>query len=384
MKRTHVRRFNCLKLFYPVICVLILRATAPGAQTRERFFDTAKEPHANVRLTIFYPSVGTLKALLALKEQGLLISNNMEVVGVYHSKEKTKYEESRKLVRDMAIPWIKFHELSAELGAADLFRRNALSGEFQDIFSKSDGIIFFGGPDIQPAVYGQKTNFLTRIEDPYRHYFELSFAFHLLGGLQNEAFMAFLEKRRDFPVLGICLCCQTLNVVTGGTMVQDVWADTYGMTFVEDIISMGQPNWHTNPWPRLDPLDRNLIGYMLHPIRLMEKSKFCTELGFKPSDEPYIMSAHHQATDKIGKGFLSAAASLDGKVVEAIEHTRFTNVLGVQFHPEFPILWDSEPRWKFMPQDKELIGIKPYLEAHVPSMEFHKKLWRWFFEKLRK
>jgi putative glutamine amidotransferase len=96
------------------------------------------------------------------------------------------------------------------------------------------------------------------------------------------------------------------------------------------------------------------------------------------------MSAHHQAADKLGKGFKVAATSLDGKIVEAIEHVKFPNVLGVQFHPEFPMLWEAEPKVKFTPQDKDLFGIKTYLEAHPPSVEFHKKLWQWFFDKVKK
>jgi len=371
-----------------VIIASIIFLSFPQAaligQTPVRFFDTATEPHSKARLTIFYPSVGTLRDLLALKEQGLLPADKFEIVGVYHAKEKTNYNLSQKFVQDRNLTWIKFHEISAELGPADLFEPNAASKEFKDIFQKSDGMIFFGGPDLPPAIYGQKTSLLTRIEDPYRHYLELSFVFHLLGGSQNGAFQAFLEKRPNFPVLGICLGSQTLNVGTGGTMVQDVWSDAYGKMFVEDIIALGQPNWHTNPWPRLEPLDKKLLSYMLHPIKFATGCKLLTELGFKPGDQPYIMSAHHQAAGLLGKGFKVAATSLDGKIIEAIEHTRFPHVLGVQFHPEFSMLWDAEPKYKFTPQDKELIGINSFLEAHAPSLEFHKKLWRWFFDRINK
>ena len=48
-----------------------------------------------------------------------------------------------------------------------------------------------------------------------------------------------------------------------------------------------------------------------------------------------------QMVDKLGEGIKIAATSLDGKVVEAIEHRKYPSVLGVQFHPEFPILWDQ-------------------------------------------
>jgi len=353
------------------------------AQAPPRYFDTAAVAHDGSRLTICYPSTGTLQALVSLKEQGLLPAENFEVVGVHHVKERTDYQRALKYVQDQKITWVKFHEVTAELDPANLFKTNALLKEFADIFRKSDGVIFFGGPDIPPATYKEKTSLLTQITDPFRHYFELSFVFHLLGGSQNDAVKPYLEGRPNFPVLGICLGMQTLNTGTGGTLVQDIWTETYGKTTVEDVLALGPSSWHTNPWTLLNPTDRALFPHMMHPIKLAEKSKFCAELGFKPTDEPYIMSAHHQAARVVGKGFRVAATSLDGKVVEAIEHTRFPNVLGLQFHPEFPAVWDTEPKSKLTPQDKDLIAINAYLTAHPPTIEFHKKLWTWFFSKLK-
>ena len=361
------------------LALLLLVQTALIAQTPPRFFDTAAAPADVVRLMICYPSTGTLRDILALKEQGLLPAEKFEIVGIYHAKERTNYREAQKFVLDRKLDWIHFHEIAADIGPSDLYKANAASKEFETIFAKSDGMIFFGGPDIPPAAYGEKTSLQTIIEDPARHFLELSFIFHLLGGSQNDAFKGFLERRPDFPILGICLGMQTLNAGTGGTLVQDVLTDIYGKKYVEDVIAMGQPNWHTNPWRKLHPETRELLAYMLHPIQFSPGSKFLAEMRFTPADQPYIMSAHHQAASRIGRGLKIAAASLDGKVVEAVEHTKYRNVLGVQFHPEFPMLWDTEPKYKFTPADKELIAINGFLKAHPPSLEFHKKLWTWFF-----
>ena len=235
-----------------------------------------------------------------------------------------------------------------------------------------------------PAAYGEKMLLLTGVTDPYRHYLELSFVFHLLGGSQNDGAKALLDGRPNFPVLGICLGHQTLNVGTGGTLVQDIWFETYGKSYVEDITALGQPNWHTNPWRKLDPLDKQIFPYMLHPIKLVGGGKLAAGLGFKASDEPYIMSAHHQAAARIGKGFKVAATSLDGKIVESIEHLKYPNVLGVQFHPEFTMLWDAKAQYKFTPKDKDLFTVNGFLKSHAPSFEFHKKLWAWFFDKVKK
>jgi len=355
----------------------------PPPQPMERFFDTAAAPKGVIRLTVFYPSVGSIQALLALQKQGFMPSGGIEIVGVFHVKEMTNYAAAADFVKKIDFPWIHFHAVSAKLGLESLYRKNGATGDIRKIFDLSDGVIFFGGPDLPPAAYGEKTGLLTEIEDPDRHYLELTAAFHLLGGSQDPAFKAFLEEKPDFPVLGICLGMQTFNAAAGGTLVQDVWSDIYGARFVEDVIALGQANWHTNPHRRLFPLDRGLLPYMLHPLHLTPGGKFTSAMGFKPGDQPFIMSAHHQSAGRLGKGFRPAATSLDKKVVESIEHVAFPNVLGVQFHPEFPMLWESAARYKIAPEDKDLFGCRTYLEKRPPSWAFHKKLWAWFFNKLK-
>jgi len=353
------------------------------AQKPERFFDSASAPKDKTRLVIFYPSTGSIKALLAVKEQGYIPYDNLEIVGVHHAKEKTNYDRVIAFVRDNKLDWIKFHAVTADLGLDTIYKKNAATDEFRKIFDLSNGVIFFGGPDIPPSAYGRKTSLRTDIEDPYRHYLELSMIFHLFGGTQDPAARGFLDKRPDYPVLGICLGMQSLNVGTGGTMVQDIWTETYEKTTVEDVIALGQANWHTNPHPRIAPLDKDLIPYMLHPIKISAGSRIWTALGLTAADKPYVMSAHHQAASDLGKGFKVIASSLDDKVVEAIEHERFPAVLGVQFHPEFPMLWETEPKYKIAPNDRDLFGCRTILEANPPSLEFHKRLWTWFFTKVK-
>lgn len=352
------------------------------SQTIDKFFDTAGLAHTRPRLVIFYPSQGTIQDLLGLKNQGFLPLDKFEIIGVYYEKEHTDYEKVKVYARENNLTWLKFHKITAELEENSLFQINPCTQEFENIFKKSDGMIFFGGPDIPPPIYKNKTNLLSQVTDPFRHYMELSFIFHLLGGSQDKSFMAFLDSRPDFPILGICLGSQSLNVGSGGTLVQDIWSDIYDKEYFEDVIRLGQNNWHTNPYFGFHPEVKDLLPYMMHPIQLLEKGKFCAELGFKTSDNPFILSAHHQQAGRLGKGFRTTATSLDGKVVEAIEHEKFPNVLGVQFHPEFNELWDIEKKFKFIPQDRELVSLITFLQSHSPSFKFHKKIWAWFSEKL--
>lgn len=375
-----------MKKFHPkkaivFIFFLILLTISLFPQSSPRFFDRADSASKELRLTILHPSIGSIQSLLELRKKHLIPSENLLIIGVYHEKEFTKYEKSIEFVKENHLDWIKFHKLSAKLEKDKIFDKNSLSTEFEKIFKKSDGIIFFGGADIPPYIYNEKTNLLTHIQTPYRHFLELSFIFHLLGGSQNKNFSAFLQSEPQFPVLGICLGCQSLNVGTGGTLIQDIFSEIYGKMYLEDVIALGQEKWHTNPYARLYP-EKKFLPYNMHPIRLEEKSKFVTELGFKLQDTPYVISAHHQMVDKLGKGIKIAATSLDGKVVEAIEHQKYPNVLGLQFHPEFPILWDQTKKFRITPKDKKEISLFSILKNNPPSLAFHKKIWAWFFKKL--
>lgn len=361
------------------------------SQSRERFFDTAELISKEVRLTVLHPSLGSIKSLVELRKQGFFPGEHLIVIGVYYEKEITDYqkpkektgcEKSMEFVKENNLKWFKFHQISGKLRKDRLFQKNSCTAEFEEIFKKSDGIIFFGGEDIPPYIYKKKTNLLTNIETPYRHFLELSFIFHLLGGFQDENFKPFLESKTEFPILCICLGAQSLNVGTGGTLIQDIWSEMYGKKYLEDVIALPRENWHKNPLALLFR-EEKLLSSNIHRIKLSERGKFILNLGFKGEDTPYVISNHHQMADELGKGLKIAATSLDGKVIEAIEHEKYPNVLGVQFHPERPILWDHEEKFRLTPQDKEEKNLRAILENNPPSFAFHKKIWVWFSQKLK-
>ena len=350
------------------------------AQAPDRYLDHVSAGDTNVRLVVFNPEPFNIRALEALRKNQIIDIPNLTVIGVYHVKQTGKFDESRKYVRENKLDWFKFHEVSAEINEPAVFRKNACMPEFEAIVKNADGVIFFGGPDIPPSVYAKKSNLLTEITDPYRHYLEISAVFHLLGGSQGDAFQALLDSRPRFPVLGICLGFQTLNVGTGGSLIQDIWAELYGKAYVEDVIALGPEQWHNNPYRLLYPLDK-LMGYNFHTIQFGDKSKFVTAMRFKPADHPRILSSHHQAIDALGKDLVPIATSRDGKIIEAVEHRKYPNVLGVQFHPEHPMLWDTEPRFRQKPGDP-LTSYNAILAGTPPSLEFNKAIWKWFAARL--
>lgn len=351
------------------------------AQAPDRFLDQPRPAGDGVRLVVFNPTTHNIKGIAALRAKGILDVPDLTVIGVYHVKQKDDFKDSRQLVREKGLDWFKFHAVSGDLSESTLFKKNACTPEFETILKNADGVIFFGGPDIPSSIFHRKTNLLVEITDPYRHYLELSAIFHFLGGAQDKKSQALLDSRPKFPILGICLGFQSLNVGTGGTLTQDIWSEIYKKAYVEDVIALGAEQWHNNPYQRLYPQD-NLMAYNFHTLNLRGKGKLAKELGFKTSDHPKVLSSHHQAIGLLGKGWVTIATSRDGKVIEAIEHKKFPNVLGIQFHPEHPMLWDTEPRFRQKPGDP-LTSYNAILAGTPGSLEFNMAIWKWFGEKLK-
>ena len=368
-----------------LVTALVLSAASPlAAQTPaaalDRYLDGAPDKDAAVRLSVFNPEVFNIRALAALRKNGVFDIPGLTVVGIYHERQTGNFAESRKYAAENGLDWLKFHVVTAEIGEPVLFKTNACTPEFEKIVRKTDGVIFFGGPDIPPSVFGEKTLLLTNISDPYRHFLEASAVFHLLGGSQDEKFVPLLDGRTDFAVLGICLGFQTLNVGTGGTLVQDIWTEAYGKTTAEDVIALGPEQWHNNPYRFLFPLDK-LIGYNFHSLQLGDNGLFVKAMGFRSADHPRILSSHHQALERMGRGLVAIASSRDGRIVEAVEHKKYPGVLGVQFHPEHPLLFDAEPRHRQKPGDAPT-SFLAILDGTPPSLEFNKGIWAWFGGKL--
>lgn len=382
MKKASFGKLLLVLVFFCSFCIGSL-----WCQSDQRFFDDAPRRSENVRLAILNPTKGNIQTLVELRKQNLISIQDLIVIGIFHEKQvedrevARSYEEAAKFAEENGHDWIKFHRLKEGLDLKTLFQNNDLSEELIKIFSYSDGLILFGGDDIPPAVYGEKTSLLTDIGTPYRSYLETAVVFHLLGGWQDKNFESYLKSFPEFPILGLCLGSQSLNVGTGGTLFQDIPSEIYGKTHVEDIIAMTRENWHENPYSKLLP--QEFRSSNMHRIKLAEDGKFVKDWGLRKEDKPFIYSSHHQAVRKLGKGIKVIATSLDGKVIEAIEHTTYPNVLGVQFHPESRNIWDATRKSRLTPGDEEETNLLSILENNPPSLAFHKKLWSWFTQKLK-
>lgn len=343
----------------------------------QNYFSRTDYDESKTRIVAVHPTVWNLQTLIFLKDNKLLDIPDLEIVGVYYQKEEYNFSQSVQFVKSAGYDYIHLHKIDSGLNRSNLFKKNPCSDDFHTIFEHSDGIIFFGGPDFPPGIYGKKTHLLTNITNPERHYFEMSFLFHLLGGSQNENFTPYLEENPDYSVLGFCLGMQTMNVATGGTMHQDIPTSIYQMPYIEDILAMDSDLRHRNYWRNIS-IDNELTWGNFHHIKIMEDKFFATKMNVSKDETPLVYSSHHQAVNKIGKGFEIVATSMDGKVVEALAHTKYPNVFGVQFHPEVKALYSDEYKYKLTPDDEKAVSYKEVIEKD--GKKFHEKFWTFYSE----
>lgn len=293
-------------------------------------------------------------------------------IGVYHKNQVYDFEKSREYIRTKAPGLFTLREITGTISEADIFRNNGCSAEFRDIFTHSSGIIFFGGPDIQPGIYNEE-NTHSVVTDPARHTFETSLLFHLLGSTANPGFTAWLQEKPLYVVTGFCLGLQTMNVATGGTLVQDIPFQVYGKNTPQETLTVGRNDLHRNYWKEVSD-DNRLMGVNLHPLCFTGHPFFGKTIRISKNAHPLIYSSHHQSIENIGMGFEVTALSPDGKVIEGMVHRQFPHVFGVQFHPEVPALYEDRELWKFAPDDDpmtfhRIIGKK--------SVGFHKRYWKY-------
>jgi putative glutamine amidotransferase len=105
-------------------------------------------------------------------------------------------------------------------------------------------------------------------------------------------------------------------------------------------------------------------------------------MEMKETDNPFILSSHHQALKELGKDLFITATSMDGKIIEAVDHKKYKNVLGIQFHPEPYSLYQKGRYFKKAPGEPLDFNLRYFLEDNPPSMAFHKKIWQWFSQAL--
>jgi len=376
------------KVIPSLIFLLFLTSTLAAAETPGLSPATAGSPAGVPVIVMTHPTRFQVMNIVEMFEKDVIPLKSFVLLGIYHEEELANgeearaYEDAAAYVRENGITYVRFRKITGRVAMNDLFKENLWTGQFKEIFAAASGIIFTGGMDIPPAAYGQGIGLLSEPTTPARSWFEVSFLFHLLGGRQNPAFTPFLAAKQDFPILAICLGLQSLNVATGGTLIQDIPSEVYGQKTVEEVLAAGPDQVHSGVY--LDKLCSNDpdLATPFHRIRLRKDSIFSRRMGFSASDLPFVATAHHQALGALGTGLRVTATSLDGKIVEAAEHARFANVLGIQFHPERHTLY-RKGLWQRRITGEPLdFNPLAFLRANPPTYAFHLAIWKWFADQV--
>jgi len=317
-----------------------------------------------------HPTVKNIETINFLITNHILNLPEIEFVGVYSAAENYDYSQSVDQLKKTEMGRFHLQKLDGVMSSTQIFEQNEWTDTFKKLFDHSVGIFFFGGPDIQPEIYGQK-NIHSLVTDPNRHLFELSFLYHLLGGYQNDQFIPFLSQRPSYFVSGFCLGLQSMNVASGGTLTQDIPAQTYGKMNADETLKLKKEQLHRNSWQEITK-DTLLMEDNFHQIVYTAHPFFLEKVKADKTLKPLVLSAHHQAIDELGKNLIVTATSMDGQVIEGIQHRLYENVFAVQFHPEAPVLYKEGKKLKFAPTDTP----KSYFENLSPEdRDFHLKYW---------
>jgi gamma-glutamyl-gamma-aminobutyrate hydrolase PuuD len=181
----------------------------------------------------------------------------------------------------------------------------------EETLDSVDALVFSGGSDLDPELYGQETHPETTGVEPERDRAELALLTAALA--------------RDMPVLAICRGSQVLNVAAGGDLVQHLPDD------------VGHDGHKHTPGEFAD-----------HDVVL----EAGTHLGALLGPNAPVKSHHHQGFGRLGSGLRVAAHAEDG-AVEAVEDPSRRFALGVLWHPEagedlklFEALVDEAARYR--------------------------------------
>ena len=163
-----------------------------------------------------------------------------------------------------------------------------------EYFKRADGVLFTGGLDYPPKLYGEKPHETIQEQSPERTEADLK--------------LMRLALASPKPSLGICAGLQLLNIAAGGALIQHL--------------------------PTAQAHTRKADNDSAHLVEVERGSLLAKLFG---AGKLRVNSSHHQAADpkRIGKGLKVTARATDG-TIEGIEKIRPGGrfFLFLQWHPE--------------------------------------------------
>ncbi|GIE93591.1 gamma-glutamyl-gamma-aminobutyrate hydrolase family protein [Paractinoplanes rishiriensis] len=169
-----------------------------------------------------------------------------------------------------------------------------------DVLDSLDGIVFSGGGDIDPALWGAEPHPETDV-DPVRD--------------ASELLLMRAALDLDLPILGVCRGLQVMAVASGGSLHQHL----------PDVIGHDRHRASSGT----DPLAADASAYGRHDVVVRPGSRAHALLGGSMT----VNSFHHQAIDDPGT-FTPVGWCPDDRVIEIVEDPERSFALGVQWHPE--------------------------------------------------
>ncbi len=208
------------------------------------------------------------------------------------------FHEERAYPRfGVAIGYVRGVEMAG--GLAIMLPQTRDMQQLEAMFRLLDGLLLPGGMDVDPFHYGEEPHSKLSDVDPLRD--------------ESELYLAKRALAEDIPIFGVCRGEQVLNVAAGGSLYQDLAAQ-------HDRETIRHFQKFAQEWPS-------------HSVDIVPGTTLSSII---PESRVRVNSYHHQAVNRIAPGFRASAVAPDG-VIEAIESTAHTYVVGVQWHPELMV-----------------------------------------------
>ena len=210
-----------------------------------------------------------------------------------------------------------------------------------------DAIVLSGGGDLNPLLVGEEPIPQLHSVNPERDMPEMQ--------------LIRMAANKQVPMLGICRGIQMLAACLGGSIYQDL-----GVQYTDAPLIK-----HSQDLPREQASHTVLIEHDSLLEKIFEKSDVTKKGEGKMALA--VNSFHHQAVKSAGCRFRVSARSSDG-VIEAIESAEYKTILGVQWHPECPILSGDKsmmPIFEWLVEEAKNYAQARLIHSRILTLDSH-------------